>query len=151
LAQIAPTWDKLGRDKADEMEPREWSRRLWTGSVVTDILDSVNLERGEKRSVVHFLPELPLTKGKTVMVFPTRGHELPVEITGHAKVGDRNPSHVLYHKDLPVGSAWLHKGARTMFLVVKVNKTIEAGEKDEDKRMTLFPRFAKESGTSKGV
>ena len=114
-------------------------------------VDCVNLERGEKRSVVHFLPEQPLTKGKTVMVFPTRGHELPVEITGHAKVGDRNPSHVLYHKDLPVGSAWLHKGARTMFLVVKVNKTIEAGEKDEDKRMTLFPRFAKESGTAPGV
>jgi hypothetical protein len=40
-------------------------------------IDTVNLERGEKRTVVHFLPEQPLTKGKTIMVFPYRGHELP--------------------------------------------------------------------------
>ncbi len=32
-------------------------------------VDSVTLTSGEKRSVVHFLPEQPLVKGKTVMVF----------------------------------------------------------------------------------
>ncbi len=55
-------------------------------------LDSVTLTSGEKRSVVHFLPEAPMVKGKTIMVFPSRGYELPVEITGHVEVGDRNPS-----------------------------------------------------------
>ncbi len=107
-------------------------------------VDSVTLESGEKRSVIHFLPEQPLVKGKTVMVFPSRGHELPVEITGHAEVGDRNPSHVLYYKDLPVGSAWIHQGKRTKFLVVKVNKDV--GEQTgNDNRMTLFPRFPKDA------
>ncbi len=107
-------------------------------------VDSVTLTSGEKRSVVHFLPEAPMVKGKTIMVFPSRGHELPVEITGHASVGDRNPSHVLYHKDLPVGSAWIHQGKRTKFLVVKVNKDV--GEQTgNDNRMTLFPRFPKDA------
>jgi hypothetical protein len=107
-------------------------------------VDSVTLESGEKRSVIHFLPEQPLVKGKTVMVFPSRGHELPVEITGHAEVGDRNPSHVLYYKDLPVGSAWIHQGKRTKFLVVKVNKDV--GEQTgNDNRMTLFPRFPRDA------
>ena len=58
-------------------------------------IDTVNLERGEKRTVVHFLPEQPLTKGKTIMVFPARGRELPVELTGHTHVGDRDPGYVL--------------------------------------------------------
>ncbi len=107
-------------------------------------IDSVTLGSGEKRTVVHFLPEQPLVKGKTIMVFPCRGHDLPIEITGHAEVGDRNPSHVLYHKDLPIGSAWVHKGRRTKFLVVKVNKDI--GEQTgNDKRLTLFPRFPKDA------
>jgi len=114
-------------------------------------IDTVNLEQGEKRTVVHFLPEQPLTKGKTIMVFPSRGHELPVELTGHTHVGDRDPGFVLYNKDEPVGSAWLHKGARTTFLVCKVNKDVESSGTDNDKRMTLFPRFVKESGASKGV
>jgi hypothetical protein len=56
-------------------------------------IDTVNLERGEKRTVVHFLPEQPLTKGKTIMVFPARGRELPVELTGHTKVlGKETPA-----------------------------------------------------------
>ena len=107
-------------------------------------VDSVTLQSGEKRSVVHFLPEQPLVKGKTIMVFPSRGHDLPVEITGHAEVGDRNPSHVLYYKDLPIGSAWIHKGSRTKFLVVKVNKDI-GDQTGQEKRMTLFPRFPKDA------
>jgi hypothetical protein len=114
-------------------------------------IDTVNLERGEKRIVVHFLPEQPLTKGKTIMVFPSRGHELPVELTGHTHVGDRDPGFVLYNKDEPVGSAWLHKGARTLFMVVKVNKDVIVGDGQVDKRMTLFPRFAKDSQTAVGV
>lgn len=87
-------------------------------------IDTVNLERGEKRTVVHFLPEQPLTKGKTIMVFPARGRELPVELTGHTKVGERDPGYVLYNKDEPCGSGWLHKGSRTLFMVVKVNKDV---------------------------
>jgi hypothetical protein len=79
------------------------------------------------------------------MVFPSRGHELPVELTGHTHVGDRDPGYVLYNKDEPVGSAWLHKGARTLFMVVKVNKDVVVGDGQVDKRMTLFPRFAKDS------
>jgi hypothetical protein len=59
-------------------------------------IDTVNLERDEKRTVVHFLPEQPLTKGKTIMVFPARGRELPVELTGHTRVGERDPGYVLH-------------------------------------------------------
>jgi len=114
-------------------------------------IDTVNLERGEKRTVVHFLPDQPLTKGKTIMVFPSRGHELPVELTGHTHVGDRDPGFVLYNKDEPIGSAWLHKGARTLFMVVKVNKDVVVGDGQVDKRVTLFPRFAKDSQTMPGV
>jgi len=110
-------------------------------------IDTVNLERGEKRTVVHFLPEQPLTKGKTIMVFPVRGRELPVELTGHTKVGERDPGYVLYNKDEPVGSAWLHKGSRTLFMVVKVNKDVEVSNDQNDKRMTLFPRFSRDSQT----
>jgi len=114
-------------------------------------IDTVNLERGEKRTVVHFLPEQPLTKGKTIMVFPARGRELPVELTGHTRVGERDPGYVLYNKDEPVGSAWLHKGARTLFMVVKVNKDVVISKDQMDKRMTLFPRFPKDSQTAPGV
>jgi len=113
-------------------------------------IDTVNLERGEKRTVVHFLPEQPLTKGKTIMVFPARGRELPVELTGHTRVGERDPGYVLYNKDEPVGSAWVHQGQRTKFIVVKVNKDV--GEQTEtDKRCTLFPRFPKDSQEKSGV
>ncbi len=108
-------------------------------------IDSVTLGSGEKRTVVHFLPEQPLVKGKTIMVFPTRGRELPLELIAHAEVGERNPSHVLYHKDLPVGSAWIHMGRRTKFLVVKVNKDVDASEDKNEMRMTLFPRFPRDS------
>ncbi|MDO8728016.1 MAG: hypothetical protein Q7J35_18340 [Candidatus Methanoperedens sp.] len=114
-------------------------------------IDTVNLERGEKRTVVHFLPEQPLTKGKTIMVFPARGRELPVELTGHTKVGERDPGFVLYNKDEPVGSAWVHQGQRTKFLVVKVNKDVVIGEGQTDKRMTLFPKFPKDSQMVPGV
>jgi len=114
-------------------------------------IDTVNLERGEKRTVVHFLPEQPLTKGKTIMVFPARGRELPVELTGHTRVGERDPGYVLYNKDEPVGSAWLHKGSRTLFMVVKVNKDVVISKDQMDKRMTLFPRFPKDSQTAPGV
>ena len=114
-------------------------------------IDTVNLERGEKRTVVHFLPEQPLTKGKTLMVFPARGRELPVELTGHTRVGERDPGYVLYNKDEPVGSAWLHKGTRTLFMVVKVNKDVVVSKDQTDKRMTLFPRFPKDSQTMAGV
>jgi hypothetical protein len=108
-------------------------------------IDSVTLGSGEKRTVVHFLPEQPLAKGRTIMVFPTRGRELPLELIGHAAVGERNPSHVLYYKDLPVGSAWIHQGKRTKFLVVKVNKDVDASEDKNENRMTLFPRFPKDA------
>ena len=114
-------------------------------------IDTVNLERGEKRTVVHFLPEQPLTKGKTIMVFPARGRELPVELTGHTRVGERDPGYVLYNKDEPVGSAWLHKGSRTLFMVVKVNKDVLVSKDQTDKRMTLFPRFPKDSQMAPGV
>lgn len=114
-------------------------------------IDTVNLEKGEKRTVVHFLPEQPLTKGKTIMVFPARGRELPVELTGHTRVGERDPGYVLYNKDEPVGSAWLHKGARTLFMVVKVNKDVVVSKDQNDKRMTLFPRFPKDSQMAVGV
>ena len=114
-------------------------------------IDTVNLEKGEKRTVVHFLPEQPLTKGKTIMVFPSRGHELPVELAGHTHVGDRDPGFVLYNKDEPCGSAWLHKGARTLFMVVKVNKDVAVSKDQTDKRMTLFPRFPKDSQMAPGV
>ncbi|HWQ96018.1 MAG TPA: hypothetical protein VN368_01475 [Candidatus Methylomirabilis sp.] len=114
-------------------------------------IDTVNLERGEKRTVVHFLPEQPLTKGKTIMVFPMRGRELPVELTGHTKVGERDPGFVLYNRDEPVGSAWLHKGSRTLFVVVKVNRDVVISENQPDKRMTLFPRFPKDSQAAPGV
>jgi hypothetical protein len=114
-------------------------------------IDTVNLERGEKRTVVHFLPEQPLTKGKTIMIFPARGRELPVERTGHTKVGERDPGYVLYNKDEPCGSGWLHMGARTLFMVVKVNKDVVVSKDQTDKRMTLFPRFPKDSHTAAGV
>ena len=114
-------------------------------------IDTVNLERGEKRTVVHFLPEQPLTKGKTIMVFPARGRELPLELTGHTHVGDRDPGYVLYNKDAPCGSGWLHKGARTLFMVVKVNKDIVIGDGQMDKRLTLFPKFPKDSQMAPGV
>jgi hypothetical protein len=88
------------------------------------------------------------TKGKTIMVFPSRGHELPVTLTGHTHVGDRDPGYVLYNKDEPVGSGWLHKGARTLFMVVKVNKDVVIGDGQTDKRVTLFPKFPKDSQTA---
>ncbi|MBU4223136.1 MAG: hypothetical protein KKA10_16210 [Euryarchaeota archaeon] len=121
-----------------------------SGSKMTNMgvgfVDSVTLEGGEKRSVVHFLPEMPLAKGNTIFVFPSRGMDLPVEITGHAHVGDREPSHVLYHKDVPCGSSWVHLGKRTKFLVVKVNRDVPDQE-GNDKRFTLFSRFVKEKSS----
>jgi len=82
------------------------------------------------------------------MVFPARGRELPVELTGHTRVGERDPGYVLYNKDEPCGSAWLHKGARTLFMVVKVNKDVVVSKDQTDKRMTLFPRFPRDSQTT---
>jgi hypothetical protein len=108
--------------------------------------DTVTLEGGEKKMTIHLLPEKLIAKGETMMVFPGRGRALPEELTGHTKAGDRQPGYVLYHKDRPVGSGWLHQGKK-LFLVLKMNHSVPMDEGEQFK-LTVFPRFVKEKGAA---
>ena len=92
--------------------------------------DTMTLEGGEKKMTIHLL-------------FPGRGKALPEELTGHTHAGDRKPGYVMYHKDKPVGSGWLHQGKK-LFLVLKMNHSIPPVE-DEQFKLTVFPRFVKEA------
>ena len=115
-------------------------------------IDTVNLERGEKRTVVHFLPEQPLTKGKTIMVFPCtrqRASQLNLLDTPTSATETLVTSCITRMRHVVLGG--LHKGARTLFMVVKVNKDVVIGEGQTDKRLTLFPKFPKDSQTAAGV
>lgn len=103
-------------------------------------VDTVTTEDGEVRPVIHMVPESPLNKGCTVMVFPGRGRELPLNITNHTQPGTKQPGYVVYQQDKPVGSGWLHIGKKA-YLVVKINKELA----QDDERLTIFPRFVREA------